>query len=69
MYDRELIHRSLHSFVNYSSHFVTAVRVWSGEYFVWKTATPAPANKPYRLINMPFYYVSRIRAILHANGV
>lgn len=56
--------RSLHSFVNNSSHLVTAIRVWSGEYFVQEATTPAPANKPYRLINIPFYYVSQIREIL-----
>ena len=59
--------RSLHSFVNNSSQPVTAVRFWSGEYFVQDTATPAPNNKPYRLINVPFYYISQLQQILESN--
>ena len=43
---------------------VTAVRVWSGEYLVQDTTTPAPYNKPYRLISIPFYYVGQLDKIL-----
>jgi len=56
--------RSLHSFVNNASHYVTAIRFWSGEYFVQDAKTPAPDNKPYRLINVPFYYVGQLQEIL-----
>ena len=59
--------RSLHSFVNNSISPVTAVRVWSGEYLVQDASTPAPDNKPYRFLNLPFYYVSLIDDILRKN--
>jgi len=55
--------RSLHSFVNLSEQHVTAVRVWSGEFGVQDIATPAPENKPFRLINVPFYYVGQLDKI------
>ena len=56
--------RSLHSFVNNANHHVTAVRFWSGEFFVQDANTPAPNNKPYRLINIPFYYIGQLQTIL-----
>ena len=56
--------RSIHSFVNTAEKKVTAVRVWSGEYMVQDTTTPAPNNKPYRLISIPFYYVGQLDKIL-----
>lgn len=56
--------RSLHSFVNQSDSHVTAVRVWSGEFNVRDVSTPAPDKKPYRLINVPFYYVGQLDKIL-----
>ena len=56
--------RSIHSFVNTAEKKVTAVRVWSGEYLVQDTTTPAPNNKPYRLISIPFYYVGQLDKIL-----
>ena len=56
--------KSLHSYVNNSSHFVTAVRFWSGEFFVQEAKTPAPDNKAYRLINIPFYYIGQLSKIL-----
>jgi len=56
--------RALHSFVNISKQPVTAVRVWSGNYFVQQAETPAPENKPYTLINVPFYYIGQLLAIL-----
>lgn len=59
--------RSLHSFVNLSDARVTAVRVWSGEFGVQDVATPAPDDKPYRLINVPFYYVGQLDKILKEN--
>ena len=56
--------RSLHSYVNSSQHFVTAVRFWSGEFFVQEAVTPAPDSRPYRLLNVPFYYISQLTNIL-----
>lgn len=56
--------RSLHSFVNQADNHVTAVRVWSGEFGVQDVTTPAPDNKSYRLINIPFYYVGQMDKIL-----
>ena len=56
--------RSLHSFVNLSQQPVVAVRVWSGNYFVQEATTPAPENKPYKLINVPFYYIGQLLSIL-----
>lgn len=57
--------RSLHSFVNNANRPVTAVRFWSGPYSVQDVTTPAPNNRPYRLINIPFYYVGQLPAILN----
>lgn len=59
--------RSLHGFINQTSGHVTAVRVWSGEFVVQDVLTPAPDNKPYRLINVPFYYVGQLDRILKEN--
>ena len=56
--------RSLHSYVNAASHHVTAVRFWSGELSIQDVTTPAPDNRPYRLINIPFYYIGQLQDIL-----
>lgn len=56
--------RSLHTFVNLSGQDVVAVRVWSGEFSVQDIATPAPEQKPFRLINIPFYYIGQLDRIL-----
>ena len=56
--------KSLHSFVNKSKNFVTAVRFWSGNFFVQEANTPAPDNRPYRLVNIPFYYIGQMKDIL-----
>ena len=61
--------RSLHSYVNCSSQMVTAVRVWSGEFFVQDAFTPDPNKRPYRLINIPFYYIGQLPKILHDYAV
>ena len=55
--------RSLHSYVNSANHHVTAVRFWSGEFSVQDVTTPAPDNRPYRLINIPFYYIGQLQDI------
>ena len=59
--------KSLHSFVNNSEHYVTAVRFWSGELSVQDVCTPAPHKRPYRLINIPFYYIGQLPIILKNN--
>lgn len=59
--------RSLHSFVNTTNRPVTAVRFWSGDYSVQDVTTPAPENRPYRLINIPFYYIGQLKKILQRN--
>lgn len=59
--------RSLHSFVNTATHPVTAVRVWSGEFTIQDVFTPKPENRPYRLINIPFYYIGKLEDILQQN--
>lgn len=56
--------RSLHTFVNNCDHEVTAVRIWSGPLSVQDIETPSPAKKPFRLINLPFYYVGQIDKII-----
>lgn len=59
--------RSLHSFVNAATRPVTAVRFWSGEYSVQDVTTPVPESRPYRLINIPFYYIGQLKKILQRN--
>ncbi len=59
--------KSLHSFVNNCEQAVTAIRVWSGNYSVQEIKTPAPENKPFRLINIPFYYVGQLDRIVEMN--
>lgn len=56
--------RSLHVFVNNSERHVLAIRIWSGAFSVQDITTPAPANKSFRLINLPFYYVGQIDKIV-----
>ncbi|MDO4510358.1 MAG: AAA family ATPase [Bacteroidales bacterium] len=56
--------RSIHAFVNNCERQVSAIRVWSGEFSVQETVTPAPSSKPYRLINVPFYLVSLLDKII-----
>ena len=59
--------RSLHSFVNTADRHVTAVRFWSGEFSIQDTFTPEPDKKPYRLINVPFYYIGQLEEIIKDN--
>lgn len=56
--------RSLHVFVNNNDHPTTAIRIWSGPFSVQDIATPSPDNKPFRLINVPFYYVGQLDKIV-----
>ncbi|MDD6140660.1 MAG: hypothetical protein PUB61_04620 [Bacteroidales bacterium] len=56
--------RSLHSFVNCSDRRVVAVRIWSGPLSIQDIATPSPDNKPFRLINLPFYYVGQLDKVV-----
>ena len=56
--------KSLHSFVNSCDQDVVAIRVWSGAYSVQNVNTPAPESKPFRLVNIPFYYVGQLDKII-----
>ena len=56
--------RSLHTFVNFCEHPVTAIRIWSGEFLVQDAFTPAPFSKPYKLINIPFYLTGLIDTVI-----
>lgn len=60
--------RSLHTFVNACDRPAVAVRVWSGPLSVQDIATPAPTQKPFRLINLPFYYVGQLDKVLARYG-
>lgn len=59
--------RSIHTFVNICDQNVTAIRIWSGGYSVQDLTTPAPESKPFRLINLPFYYVGQLDKIIERN--
>ena len=54
--------KSLHSFVD-NSEVKIAVRLFSGEYSVEENITPI-GRKPYKLINIPLYCVSKINEYL-----
>lgn len=56
--------RSLHTFVNNCDHDIVAVRVWSGPLSIQDIETPSPNSKPFRLINLPFYYVGQLDKVL-----
>ena len=60
--------RSLHTFVNNSDGHVVAVRIWSGPLSIQDIETPAPDKKPFRLINLPFYYVGQLDKVLVEYG-
>lgn len=53
--------RSLHQYMDKAPHDI-AVRVWTGRYSIDNASTPS--GKPFRLINLPFYYVGQIKNIL-----
>ena len=57
--------RSLHSYMDQTSH-TTAVRVWSQALTVDTVKTPA--GKEFKLINMPFYYLSVMDKVLMQYG-
>lgn len=56
--------RSIHSFVKTCDQPVIAVRVWSGSFSIQNLTTPGPGEKPFKLINVPFYYVGQLDNIL-----
>lgn len=60
--------RSLHTFVNNSDGHVVAVRIWSGPLSIQDIETPVPDKKPFRLINLPFYYVGQLDKVLVEYG-
>lgn len=55
--------RSLHLFVDAAPHDI-AVRVWPGRFSVDNVVTPS--GKHYRLVNLPFYYVGCLDAVLNS---
>ncbi|MGN1236391.1 MAG: ATP-binding protein [Bacteroidaceae bacterium] len=61
--------RSLNTFVNLCDHDVVAVRIWSNPLSIQDIKTPAPHNKPFRLINLPFYYTGQIDTIIKKYGL
>lgn len=58
--------RSLHAFANSAERHVVAIRVWNGPFSIQDIATPSPESKPFRLINLPFYYVGQIDRVIAA---
>lgn len=57
---------SLQSFMNLSEQTELAVRVWSGPFSV--AELKAPSGRPFRLINIPFYYVCVLDKVLERWG-
>ena len=53
--------KSIHQFMDETTHNI-AVRVWSGKYSIDEVKTQG--NKTFRLINLPFYMISALPAIL-----
>ena len=56
--------RSLHAFVNGCDRSVVAVRIWNGPLTIQDIETPSPENKPFRLINLPFYYTGQLDKVI-----
>ena len=56
--------KSLHSFMDLVGHDV-AVRIWNQPLSVDRVETLG--GKEFKLINLPFYYISQLRDILHEN--
>lgn len=51
-------------FVNGCDRSVVAIRIWSGPLSIQDIKTPSPENKPFRLINLPFYYVGQLDKVI-----
>ena len=60
--------RSLHTFVNNCDRRVVAVRIWSGPLSIQDIETSSPENKPFRLINLPFYYAGQLDKVIAKYG-
>jgi uncharacterized protein len=54
--------RSLHSFMSSPEAPEFAIRIWPGEYSIDEVTSPT--GHPFRLINIPFYYVGVLDKIL-----
>lgn len=54
--------RSLHSFMSQPDAPSIAIRIWPGEYSIDDVVSPT--GHPFRLINLPFYYVGMLDKIL-----
>jgi len=53
--------KSIHQFMDETNHNV-AVRIWSGKYSIDDVKTNA--GKSFRLINLPFYLISKLPDIV-----
>jgi len=58
--------RSIHSFIN-ASNIDVGIRVWSGPYSIEQQYTTL-LQKPFRLVNLPFYLVNRLDSVLWHRG-
>jgi len=58
--------RSLHLFMNDAPHNV-AVRVWSQPFSIDEITTPS--GKKFKLLNLPFYYIGRLKEILDKRDI
>jgi hypothetical protein len=56
--------RSLHLFMDEAPHNI-AIRVWSQPFSIDEVATPK--GKKFKLFNLPFYYVGRLKEIRAEN--
>ena len=54
--------RSLHQFVERSNH-PYAIRMYAGKFSIENHITPG--GKPYKLMNLPYFLVSKIEDYLH----
>ena len=41
---------------------------WSGPLSIQDIETPSPENKPFRLINLPFYYAGQLDKVIEKYG-
>ena len=54
--------RSLHSFMSQPDAPDVAIRIWPGEFGIDDVVSPT--GHPFRLINLPFYYVGMLDKVL-----
>lgn len=56
--------RSLHSFMSQPDAPDVAIRIWTGEFGIDEVVSPT--GHPFRLINIPFYYVGVLDKVLES---